>query len=149
MQKRYIFVMPLILSGLALNPVMGETPEQRINYRKVHSTSVVSRVAELLHDRGLEEKASKTLALQLIGGEEAAGLGMMLDRLVTENIVTEKEALEYLSQAALFRHKIDFKSYDQMLGMVEKIKRKTLDQHTRKILHELVQLNQALKQPVA
>lgn len=144
MHKQNFITVTLIITGLALNPVMGETAERRAGYSKVNHPSVASSIAKVLHNRGLEEDAANAIASELVSEEESSLLEMMICILENHDIVTKEEVLAYLSQAALHKQKLDFKSYDQLLGMVEKIKQKPTDENTRKKLNELAKVSRQL-----
>ena len=144
MQKQNnIITITLIITGLALNPVFGEALEARAGYSKVNHSSVVSGIAKILHNRGLEENAAVEMASELVKEDEKMFLALM-HHLENQNIVTKDEVLTYLSQAALHKQKFDFHSYDQLIGMVEKIKQKPIDQDTRMKLSTIVKVNQQL-----
>ncbi|MDM5271548.1 hypothetical protein PGH07_05125 [Sulfurovum sp. zt1-1] len=144
MNKQNFITITLIITGLALNPLMGETVENRIGYSKVNHSSIISSIAKILLNRGLEEDAAKLIASELIDEEDGVLLSMMINSLENHDIVTKDEVLSYLSQAALHKQKLDFKSYDQLIGMVEKIKQKPIDDITRHKLRELAKVNQQL-----
>jgi len=52
--------------------------------------------------------------------------------------------LEYLSMAALHRQSMDFKKYDDLVGMVSKIKKSALDENTLKQLSYLAKVTKQL-----
>ena len=144
MQKQNnIITITLIITGLALNPLMGESVESRVGYNKVNHSSVVSSIAKILHNRGLEENAAEMIASELVNEDDSMLLALM-HNLENHNIATKDEVLVYLSQLALHKQKPDFKSYDQLIGMVEKIKQKPIDDITRKKLRELAEVNKTL-----
>ena len=144
MHTQNFITVTLIITGLALNPVMGETTERRVAYSKVNHPSVVSSITTILHNRGLEEDAAKAIAAKCVSEEESTQLEMMMHMLENHNIVTRDEVLAYLSQAALHKQKLDVRSYDQLIGMVEKIRQKPTDEFTRKKLKELANVTKRL-----
>ena len=143
MHKQNFITITLIITGLALNPLMGETVENRIGYSKVNHSSIITSIANILHNRGLEEDAAKAIASEFVNEEDEMLLAMM-GSLENYDIVTKDEMLAYFAQAALHKQKFDFKSYDQLIGMVEKIKQKPIDDITRKKLRELAEVNKTL-----
>lgn len=145
MHKHNILTITLIISGLALNPVMGENTDLRkIAYSKVNHTFIVTGISNILQDRGVEAKAAESMASALVDEKDGMLLTAIAYSLEHHKIVTKDEILAYLSQAALHKRKLDFNSYDQLIGMVEKIKQKPIDDHTRKKLRELANVNQQL-----
>lgn len=148
MHKQNFITITLIITGLALNPLMGETVEWRAGYSKVENqSSIVSSIAKILHNRGLEENAAERLASEVVNENESMLLAMMYG-LETHDIMTREEVLAYLSQAALHQQKFDFKSYDQLIGMVEKTKKKPIDDSTRTKLGKLAKVHQTWHQIV-
>lgn len=144
MHKQKFVTVTLIITGLALNPVMGETAERRAGYSQVNHPSVVSSIAKVLHNRGLEEDTANAIASEFVREEDSSLLEMMICLLEDHDIVSREEVLAYLSKAALHKQKLDFKSYDQLLGMVEKIKQQPTEEHTRKKLNELAKVTRQL-----
>lgn len=144
MHTQNFITVTLIITGLALTPVMGDTSERRIGYSKVYHPSVVSSIAKILHNRGLEEDAAELIASELVSEKENTLLSMMMHILENHDIVTRDEVLAYLSQAALHKQKLDFRSYDHLIGMVEKIRQKPTDEPTRKKLKDLAKVTKEL-----
>ena len=144
MNKQNFLTLTLIISGLALNPVMADAvvntsiPSQTINH------SVSSGISSVLYNRGLEEEVADELAANLVEEEDEMFLAMLVQSLDVKNIVSHDEVLEHLSTVALHRQTIDFKSYDALVGMVSKIKKSTLDENTLKQLSYLAKINKQL-----
>ena len=141
MNKQNLLTLTLIISGLALNPVMADgvvhsaTSTQNINH------SITSSISSILYNRGLEEEAAVALAQGVVDEEDEMFLSALLQTLDSKNIVSTQEVLEYLSTEALHRRSVDFKTYDHLIGMVTKIKKCTLDENTRKQLSYLAKIN--------
>lgn len=144
MNKQNIITITLIITGLALNPLMAEEIQYTSSQNKTLNQTVTSSIAKILHKRGLDEDVAEDMATNFVSHEDEILLAMFIHNLETHNIVTKEEVLEYLSNAALHKQKIDFKSYDHILGMITKIKQKHLDTETRKYLSHLVKINKQL-----
>ena len=147
MNKQNLLTLTLILSGLVLTPAFAEvrvemesvlTQTQKINH------SVSSGISTVLYNRGLEEDAAEELASAMVEEEDEMFLSLLLQTLDAKNIVSHDEVLEYLSRAALHRQKIDLKKYDNLVGMVAKIKQKALDKNTLEKLSYLSKINTQL-----
>jgi len=144
MNKQNIITITLIITGLALNPLMAEEVQYTTSKNKTVNQSITSNIAKILHKRGLDEDVADDMATSFVSNEDEILLAMLIHNLETHDIVTKEEVLEYVSNAALHKQKIDFKSYDHILGMVSKIKQKPLDASTRKYLSHLVKINKQL-----
>ncbi len=140
MNKQNIITITLIITGLALNPVMAKEVHYTVSQNKTINQTVTSSVAAILHKRGLDEDVADEMATGFVSEEDEMLLAMLMQNLEMKNIVTKEEVLEYLSNAALHKQKLNFKSYDHLIGMVSKIKQKSLDEGT------LAQLNMLAKQ---
>ena len=147
MNKQNLLTLTLILSGLVLTPAVAEvrvdmesapTQTQNINH------SVTSGISSVLYNRGLDEDVAEELAANFVEAEDEMFLSMLLQTLDAKNIVSHEEVLDYLSTAALHRQSIDFKSYDNLVGMVAKIKKCALDENTLKQLSYLSHINKQL-----
>ncbi len=144
MNKQNFITLTLIISGLVLNPVMAETVHHTVSQNQHINQSVVSKVTTILHNRGLDEDAAEEMASNLVNEEDEIWLAMMMQALQIQDIVTKDEVFAYLSDAALHKHELDFKSYDHLVGMVSKIKQKSLDPYTLKQLSDLTKINKQL-----
>ena len=144
MNKQNFLTLTLIISGLALNPVMADAVVNTVSSTQTINHSISSGISSVLYNRGLEEEAADELAANLVEEEDEMFLSMLLQTLDAKNIVSHDEVLEYLSTAALHRQTIDFKKYDNLVGMVYKIKKCTLDKNTLKELSYLSKVHKQL-----
>ena len=144
MNKQNFITLTLIISGLVLNPVMAETVHHTVTQNQHINQSVVSNISTILHKRGLDEGVAEEMASNLVNEEDEMLLAVMIETLQMQNIVTKNEVLAYLSHAALHKQQLDFKSYDHLVGMVSKIKEKSLDPSTLKELSHLTKINKQL-----
>ena len=149
MNKQNFLTLTLIISGLALSPVVAE--EVNLNRADMESAptlktqqesqSIRSGISTVLYNRGLEKKTADKLATTMLELEDEIYLSPLLETLDEKNIVSKDEVLGYLSTAALYRQTLDLKKYDVLVGMVSKIKQKSLDAHTLKQLSYLAKVS--------
>lgn len=144
MQKQNFITLTLIISGLALNPVMANAVFTTVTYNQNINDSVSSSVSSLLYSRGLDEDVADEISENLINKEDEELLEGLIQDLERENIVSRKEVLEYLSTKALHKENVDFHSYDHLVGMVSKIKQRSLDGKLLEQLHKIAQNNKQL-----
>ena len=144
MNKQNIITITLVMTGLALNPIMAEEQHYKVLQNKIVKKTVTSSIAKILHKRGLDEDVADEIAINFVSDEDEILLAMLLHQLELHNIVSKEEVLEFLSHAALHKKRLDFKSYDHMIGMGCKIKQEALDKHTLKQLHSIVKINKEL-----
>ena len=144
MNKQNLLTLTLIISGLALNPVMADAVANSAASTQTINHSISSSISSILYNRGLEEEAAEELASGVVDEEDEMFLSMLLQTLDEKNIVSRQEVLEYLSTEALHRRSVDFKTYDNLVGMVAKIKKCALDENTRKQLSYLANINKQL-----
>ena len=144
MNKQNFISLTLIISGLALNPVMANAVLTTVSYSQNINDSVSSGISTLLYSRGLDKDAADEISENLVSEEDEDLLKALIQDLDRENIVSRKEVLEYLSTKALHKQNLDFHSYDHLVGMVSKIKQKSLDSKTLKELHTIVKINKQL-----
>jgi len=144
MNKQNLLTLTLIISGLALNPVMADAVANTIASTQTINHSIASSISTVLYNRGLEEETANELASAMVDEEDEMFLAMLLQTLDAKNIASREEVIEYLSTAALHRQSIDFKKYDNLVGMVSKIKKRALDENTLKQLSYLVKVNKQL-----
>ena len=138
MNRKNLLTITLIISGLALNPVWGESVIEYISYTQNTQHSVRTSISNILFNRGLDEDAALEISESFVDESDEMLLAMLLQNLEKQNIATKEEVLEYLSTVALYKEKVDIKSYDSLVGMVAKIRKKSLSTYTLKKLSEIV-----------
>ena len=144
MNKQNLLTLTLIISGLALNPVMTEAVLNTVPQSQSINHSVSASISTVLYNRGLDEDVADELASNLVDEEDEMFLAMLVQTLDAKNIASREEVLEYLSTAALHKQNIDFKKYDNLVGMVLKIKQTSLDDNTLKQLGYIAKINKQL-----
>ena len=144
MNKQNLLTLTLIISGLALNPVMAESVLNTVPQSQSINHSVSTSISTVLYNRGLDEEVADELASNLVDEEDEMFLAMLVQTLDAKNIASREEVLEYLSTAALHKQNIDFKKYDNLVGMVSKIKQTSLDDNTLKQLGYIAKINKQL-----
>ena len=144
MNKQNFITLTLIISGLALNPVMADAVLTTVTHSKSINHSVSSSISSLLYNRGLDKDAADEMSENLVSEEDEILLAMLMQKLDRQNIVSRKEVLEYLSTKALHKQNLDFHSYDHLVGMVSKIKQRSLDSKTLKQLQIIATSNKQL-----
>lgn len=144
MKKHDFISITLIISGLALSPVMATTVPQTVEQSQTNINTVSSSVASILHKRGIDEEVAQELSDNLLEEDEEL-LALMIQNLENGcNMVSREEVLEYLSTAVLHRQNVHFDSYDHLIGMVSNIKQKALDEKTLKELNGVAKKNRLL-----
>jgi len=144
MNKRNFITLTLIISGLALSPVIADTEFHRVSKSQNINHSVASSISSILYNRGIDEDVADEMSLNFVSEDDELFLVMMIQMLDENSIVSREEVLEYLSTAALHKQNIDFKKYDNLIGMVSKIKHEALDTNTLKQLSNIAKINKQL-----
>ena len=144
MKKHNFISITLIISGLALNPLIADTAVNRISRTQTTNHTISASIASLLYNRGIDQEAAEEMSNDLLEEDEAL-LAMMLQNLEDKSgIVSREEVLEYLSTAALHRQNVRFDSYDHLIAMVSKIRQTSLDTKTLQHLRDVAQKNALL-----
>jgi Glu-tRNA(Gln) amidotransferase subunit E-like FAD-binding protein len=140
--NRHNFIgVTILVSVLALNPLVAIEFQNKIQTRLNHSEIVANSIASILHKRGLDEDAAKEIADSFVDGDDEL-LVQMVNNLAT--VLSHEEVLEYLSTMALHRKEIRLDSYGHLVNMVSKIKRSSLDKETLAHLNVIAKLNSQL-----
>lgn len=143
MKKHNFIRITLIISGLALNPLIANTVVNRVTHIQTTNQTIKSSIASILYNRGIDEDAADEIANDLLDEDETL-LAMMLQNLEKECIVSREEILDYMSTAALHRQNLHFDSYDHLITMISKIKQTSLEKHTLKLLKHIAEKNSLL-----
>lgn len=140
MDKRNLIRVTLLVSALAFNPLVAQQLNANIS-NQIERNTVSSSIASILHKRGLDEDAAKKISNNLIDEEDEL-FALMIDNLVNKcTSISKDEILEYMSTAALHRQDVHFDSYAHLVGMVSKIKKKSLDKLSLKQLRAVAKEN--------
>ena len=140
--NRHNFIgVTILVSVLALNPLVAIEFQNKIQTRLNHSAIVSNSIASILHKRGLDEDAAKEIADSFVDGNDEL-LIHMVDNLTP--VLSHEETFEYLSTMALHRKEIRLDSYGHLVNMVSKIKRSSLDKETLAHLNVIAKLNSQL-----
>ena len=129
MDKRNFISVTLLVSALAFNPLVAQQLNTQTS-SQIKLNTVSSSIASILHKRGLDEDAAQEISDNLVEEEDEL-FALMIDNLVNNcSSLSKDEILEYLSTAALYRQNVHLDSYAQLVNMVSKIKKKSLDEKT-------------------
>lgn len=144
MKKHNFITITLVISGLALNPLIANTAVNRVSQTQTTNHTISASIASILYNRGIDQEAAEEMSNDLLEADEAL-LAMMLQNLENEcGIVSREEVLEYMSTAALHRENVRFDSYDHLIAMVSKIKQTSLDTKTLQNLRDVAKKNSLL-----
>ena len=66
MNKQNFITLTLIISGLALNPVMADAELNRISHSQNINHSIASNISSILYNRGLDENVADELSSSLV-----------------------------------------------------------------------------------
>lgn len=144
MDKRNLLSVTLLVTALAFNPSVANENIQ--TNTSVKENRVTSKIASILHKRGLDEDAAKEISENFVNEDEEL-FALMLDNLLYScDIVENDEILEYLSRAALHRQNVHLDSYAQLVSMVSKIKQSVLGTKTLEQLNSVAKSNSYLAQ---
>ncbi len=141
MHRHNFIGVSLLVSILAINPLIATEFQDRVQTRVNSVNQVAGSIAAILHKRGLDEDAAEEIADSLVDGDEAL-LMQMVDNLAM--VLTHEEIFEHLSTVALHRKEIRLDSYDHLVNMASKIKKSSLDKSTLAQLQLVAKLNSQL-----
>lgn len=139
MDRGNLISVTLLVTALALNPLFAQ---HNINTSTLlQENRVTSKIASILHKRGLDEEAAKEISEKLINEDEELFALMMNNLLHVCEELHQDEILEYLSNAALHRQNVNLDSYSQLVSMISKIKERQLDESILKQIRAVAQSN--------
>jgi len=140
--NRHNFIgVTILVSVLALNPLVAAEFQNKIQTRLNNAIKVSNSIASILHKRGIEEDAAKEIADSLVDGEEEL-LAQMVANLTS--VLPHDAIMEHLSTMALHRKEIRLDSYDHLVHMASKITQSPLDKSMLTHLQVIAKLNRQL-----
>ncbi len=144
MNRQNIIRITLFLSVLVFNPAVAETLRSVTNIRANTSRSITEEIASSLHDMGLEQKAAKQRAEELVGGD-AELFALMLDNLLHNcSDLSREDIVGHFSKAALHRKNIELNSYDHLIDIYSRINHSTPGKETLEELSAIAKGNTML-----
>lgn len=146
MKNIQILTVTLLASALTLGAVTLPSAESKTQ-AKVKSIS--STIASILHKRGLEEEASRSIAESFFQNNEEL-IAFMLENLKQgTTALSEDEILAYISTQALFRKSVELDSYSYLLSMTQQIRQRAPSKETMQELEKIAFQNSLFKGKVA
>ena len=140
--NRHNFIgVTILLSVLALNPLVAVEFQGKIQTRLNNTITVSNSIASILYKRGIEEDVAQEIADLFVGGEEEL-LAQMIANLTS--LLPHDAIMEHLSTMALHRKEIRLDSYDHLVHMASKITQSPLDKSTLHHLQAIAKLNRQL-----
>ena len=140
--NRHNFIgVTLLISVLALNPLLAVEFQDNIQTRLNTANKLSNNIASILHKRGLDEDAAEDIANAFVEGEEDV-MAQMIHNLTL--VLPHDEIMEHLSTMALHKKEIRLDSYDSLVSMATKIRKSTLDKSMLNHLHAIAKLNSQL-----
>jgi len=141
MHRHNMIRITILVSVLALNPLIATEFQCKIETRCNKRVNISGTIASLLHKRGLDEDAAKKIAEAWVDKDEAR-FAQMVENLTS--VLPHAEMMEYLTTMALHRKKIRLDSYDHLVRMASKIRKNVLDKEMLAQLHIVATLNSQL-----
>jgi hypothetical protein len=104
MNKQNFITLTLIISGLALNPVMADAVLATVSHSQNINHSVSSSISSLLYNKGLDQDIADEISENLVSEEDEALLAILMQDLDRENIVSRNPLASTVSSpyASLF-----------------------------------------------
>ncbi|MEA3490490.1 MAG: hypothetical protein U9R27_01170 [Campylobacterota bacterium] len=141
MNKQNIIQITLFVSVLVFNPVVADTHRIGTNIQTNLNLNITEEITSLLYKRGLEEKAAKERAEELVEGNAELFTLMLNNLLYRCNSIAKENIVKYLSLAALHKQSVTLNSYDQLIDIYSKIKKSTPDIDVREKLSAIAKSN--------
>jgi len=145
MSKENILRITLFVSVLVLNPVAAKTLKLSSTIQTQQETRVSTSIANILYKRGLDEDVAKELSKNLMAEDEELFARMLENLLNGCKSISKEEVFTFLSNEALFRKRVDLKSYDHLVAMAHSVQQKVLDKTTLQQLQNIAKQNRQLK----
>lgn len=148
--KRQILIFTVLISNIAFSAVVPVDIREVNEIREINTNksrvSINSAVSTHLHEKGLDKNIAKQRVQAHLEHDEYT------NTLMAENIINHfselkhKDVVAYISDSALFQKKIDLSSYKNILGLVHKSNKLTLDKMTLAKIEKISTENKNIKQ---
>jgi len=139
-RQNYIRIV-FFVSVLVFNPAVANTLQVATNIRTRIETTITHDIASVLYKKGLEEQTAFERAEEAVGDDDETFAIMLENLLYGCSEISKDEILDYLATVALHRQHIELSSYDQLIGMYNKIKRSAPNEKIRNSLSTIARKN--------
>ncbi|QOR62921.1 hypothetical protein ACM66Z_05560 [Sulfurovum sp. ST-21] len=144
MDKRHLINVTLLLSALACTPLSATEQIEVSGSIQYERKNLIKSIALHLHQKGLDKEAAVKISGEL-AGEDALRFSLMAENLMAHcSELNGGEVIEYFSQEALYRQKVELHSYGYLVGMVTKIKQRSPDEKVLQQLSNIAKVNQSI-----
>lgn len=144
MSTRKFINVTLVVSALAGSPVVMAQLHQRNLEMQVQNdgihTDIISDIASVLYNKGLEKEVAEKLTSDFIKGREES-FARIMETFTKLDAISKEQVLEYFSMAVLFREDFQPDSYTDLSNAVLKMTQRSLDEKSKKILINLSKQN--------
>lgn len=147
--KRQILMFTVLISNIAFSAVLPVDIREVSEIREVNTNknrvSINSAASTHLHDKGLDKNIAKQRVLTHLKHDEYT------NTLMAENIIKNlsglkhKDVVSYISDSALFQKNIDLSSYKNIVGLVHKSNKLSLDKMTLAKIEKISLENKNIK----
>ena len=128
------------LQALPLTPV-----RTGVNHKSKSENSVYKNIAELLEAKGLEKSAASEKAKQLFGAK-TKNIEVKLHHIQSHPALSlsVEEINQALTRRALFEKPLNLDAYDSLVGFIQEIKGRSLEQNALEAVQQITMLNRTL-----
>jgi uncharacterized membrane protein len=147
--KRQILMFTVLISNIAFSAVLPADIREVSEIREVNTNksrvSINSAATAHLHDKGLDKEIAKQRVLKHLKHDEYA------NNLMAENIIKNltglrhKDVVSYIGNCALFQKNIDLSSYNNIVRLVHKSNKFSLDKMTLAKIEKISLENKNIK----
>ena len=125
MSTKNFLTVTILVSIFALSPISAKQINATNPISLNQINTINSKIASILHKRGLDEDVSYDLVKDLSSNNDNLE-EMLTNFLEIYQDINREEALDFLATSALYRKNIKLNSYDNLVHMASKIENKKL-----------------------
>lgn len=145
MTTKSLLSLTLLATALTLN---AAAPKDFTRTSIQQANSISSRIANILHNRGIDKDKAVEISQNFIHEKEEL-FALTLHTFVNNSTFTQEEVLERLSIMALQKRTVDFSSYASLVRLAQELKINSFNKALLSNLEEISSKNMLLKKVFA
>lgn len=147
--NRRILIFTVLISNIAFSAVlpvdMRDVSEIREIGTNKNRVSICSAVSRHLHKKGLDEDVADERVKKHLRYNEYENSLMAENILNNFNELNHKDIISFVSESVLFQKNVDLSSYKQIVGLVHKSNKVSMDSMTLKKIEKISFENKNIK----
>lgn len=125
--KREVLLFTVLITNIAFGSVLPIEVREISEINKNKFNTLTSAVSKHLYERGLDENIAQEKVLKSLIGDEYTN--NLMSHNIIENLheIQREDIISFVSDSALYGHSVDLSSYENIISLVQKSNKLSLN----------------------